>query len=43
MTKPMVAFVTTALLWLGLTVGGTSEVASAGTPIPGAPSARLPR
>ena len=33
-----VAFVTTALLWLGLTVGGGPGVASAGTPVPGAPN-----
>ena len=34
----MVAFVVTALVWLGLTVGGASGVASAGTPLPGAPT-----
>jgi len=38
LAKPSVAFVVTALLWIGLTVGGgTSGVASAGTPLPGAP------
>ncbi len=33
-----VAFATTAMLWLGLTIGGGSAVASAGTPVPGAPN-----
>jgi len=35
---PAVAFVVTAMLWLGLTIGGAPGVASAGTPVPGAPN-----
>ena len=38
MRRPAVAFVVTAMLWLGLTIGGTPGVASAGTPLPGAPN-----
>ena len=36
MAKPSVAFVATALLWLGLTGSVAPGVASAGTPLPGA-------
>ncbi len=36
MRRPVAAFVATALLWLGPAIGGTPDVASAGTPIPGA-------
>ncbi len=39
--RPAVAFVVTALLWLGLTIGGTPGVASAGTPLPGAPNCQI--
>ncbi len=38
MAKPSVAFVATALLWLGLTGSVAPGVASAGTPLPGAPA-----
>ena len=36
--RPAVAFVATAMLWLGLTASGAPGVASAGTPVTGAPS-----
>jgi len=38
MQRVAVAFVTSAMLSLGLTIGGGSVVASAGTPLPGAPN-----
>jgi hypothetical protein len=41
MRRPTVAFVVTALLWLGLTIGSTPGVASAGTPVPGAPNCQI--
>jgi hypothetical protein len=38
MTRTTVVFVVSSLLLLGLTLGGGSAVASAGTPVPGAPN-----
>ncbi len=38
MRRVAVAIVATAMLWLGLTISGGSAVASAGTPVPGAPN-----
>jgi hypothetical protein len=38
MRVPTVAFVVTAMVWLSLTISGGTGVASAGTPLPGAPN-----
>ena len=37
-TRSAAAFVATAMLWVGLTIGGAPGAASAGTPVPGAPN-----
>ena len=40
-TRSAAAFVATAMLWVGLTIGGAPGAASAGTPVPGAPNCPL--
>jgi hypothetical protein len=37
MNRPVLAFLATGISWLGLTIGGPTGTASAGTPLPGAP------